>query len=60
MGNLTLENLERFNAQNGGPPGRSSAGNDVASIYTHSVIDGEYEGFELFTKLFLDQKYGLS
>ena len=87
MENLTLENLKRFNAQSGCPPGggghghgdppgdgdsnnngrgrgggpgRSSAGNDVASIYTHSVIDGEYEGFELYTKLFLDQKYGLS
>ena len=59
MENLTLENLERFNAQNGGPPGRSSAGNDVASIYTHSVVDGEYASFELFTHLFLDPDYGL-
>lgn len=54
MESLNSENLALFNAQNGGP-GKSSAGIDVASIYTHSVIDGEYISSENFTFFFLNK-----
>jgi hypothetical protein len=40
---------------NPGIPGKSSAGIDVASIYTHSVIDGEYISSENFTFFFLNK-----
>jgi len=67
MESLNPENLARLNALNAEPgdpklpsqggkgPGRSGAGIDVASIYTHSVIDGEYISSENFTKFFLNK-----
>lgn len=38
---------------NFGGPGKSGAGIDVASIYTHSVLDGEYQSYKIFTDKFL-------